>query len=83
MKLNRLNHKQLNHVLFNESFEAETDGQVSVRFAEILPTLANAFQNGFQWIRDFDDDQIQIPSDLMDLIQRVKQADAELHNQSA
>ncbi len=50
--------------------------QVCVSVGEILPTLANAFQNGFQWVHDFADDQVTIPSDLMELIQLAKQAEA-------
>ena len=41
---------------------------VSVRMGEILPYLAKAYEQGRQWARDFDDDQVQIPRDLLETI---------------
>lgn len=74
MKQNRLS-----HIRWKASEKTSANPQpkngVSVSVGEILPTLSHAFQNGFQWVHDFSDDQIQIPRDLLDLIQLAKQGE--------
>ena len=52
-----------------------TAAEVTVSVSEVLPTMANAFQQGFQWIHDFADEQIKISSDLLELIQAAKSQD--------
>jgi hypothetical protein len=45
---------------------------VSVCIGEILPYLAKAYEQGRQWARDFDDDKVQIPRDLLETIRLAK-----------
>lgn len=41
---------------------------VSVRFHEILSALSEAMRYGRTWVADFEDDEIQIPADLYEVI---------------
>jgi hypothetical protein len=41
---------------------------VSVTLGEILPLLADAVRNERTWLRDFEDDQVTISTDLYEVI---------------
>lgn len=45
-----------------------TEARVSVPIVQILPWLAEAAANGVTWLRDFEDEEISISSDLHDVI---------------
>jgi hypothetical protein len=45
-----------------------TDTQVSVRFGEITRALADAVRWERTWLRDFEDDQVSVSSDLYEVI---------------
>ena len=45
-----------------------TDTQVSVRFGEITRALADAVRWDRTWLRDFEDDQVSVSSDLYEII---------------
>jgi hypothetical protein len=46
----------------------ETKDAVSVPLGEILPLLADAVRNQRTWLRDFEDDQVTISTDLYEVI---------------
>ena len=41
---------------------------VSLPLSEILPLLADAFNSQRTWLKDFDDDEISLSSDLYEVI---------------
>ncbi|HWA99855.1 MAG TPA: hypothetical protein VG713_15255 [Pirellulales bacterium] len=41
---------------------------ISVRLGEILPLLADAVESQRTWLRDFNDDQVTISTDLYEVI---------------
>ncbi|GAB4151971.1 MAG: hypothetical protein Tsb009_27600 [Planctomycetaceae bacterium] len=45
-----------------------TEPKVSVRFHEILTALTDAIQYDRTWLSDFEDDEIQVPADLYEVI---------------
>lgn len=46
----------------------ESASTVSLPLGEILPLLADAVQSDRTWLRDFDNDEIRISSDLYEVI---------------
>ncbi len=48
--------------------EAEVDNTVRVPLSEIFPVLADAVRSERTWLRDFEDDEITISSDLYEVI---------------
>ena len=44
------------------------DHDVKIRLGDVLPMLADALNTNRTWIRDFEDDEITIPSDLYDVL---------------
>ncbi|MFN0055195.1 MAG: hypothetical protein ACKV0T_23725 [Planctomycetales bacterium] len=51
-----------------ESAVAVADEQVSVSLGDIADILADAVRTKRAWVRDFADDQIQVSSDLYDVL---------------
>ena len=45
---------------------------VTVRLREILPALSFAFEQGLLWVEDFENDRVQIPRDLSDVISAIR-----------
>ena len=45
-----------------------TENQVSVSLGEIFPLLADAVRSQRTWLKDFEDDEIQISQDLYECI---------------
>jgi len=45
-----------------------TDAQVSVRFGEIASALTEAVRWNRTWLRDFEDDEVSVSSDLYEVI---------------
>jgi len=45
-----------------------TDAQVSVRFGEITSALTEAVRWNRTWLRDFEDDEVSVSSDLYEVI---------------
>jgi hypothetical protein len=41
---------------------------VTVPLGEIVPVLGEAYRNARHWLRDFDDDEVSIPTDLYEVI---------------
>ncbi len=52
----------------DDNSTAVADPQVSVRFHEILTALKDAIRFDRAWLRDFEDDEIQVSADLYDVI---------------
>ena len=50
-----------------EAFE-ESTSTVSLPLGEILPLLADAVESDRTWLRDFDNDEIRISTDLYEVI---------------
>ena len=50
------------------TYPAVTDDRVTVRLGEIADWLADAMHSGRTWLRDFEDDELIISSDLYDII---------------
>ncbi len=48
--------------------EAKQSDTVHVPLGEILPLLADAVRNERTWLRDFEDDQVTISTDLYEVI---------------
>ena len=46
---------------------------VTVRLCEILPALSFAFEKGLLWVEDFENDRVQIPRDLNDVIHAIQE----------
>jgi hypothetical protein len=46
----------------------ESENQVTVSLGEVLPLLADAVRNERTWLRDFEDDEITISTDLYEVI---------------
>lgn len=42
--------------------------QVTLPLGEILPMLADAFQSQRTWLRDFEDDEVTLSTDLYEVI---------------
>ena len=47
---------------------ATSSDEVTVSAGEVFSALADAIQSGRAWLRDFEDDQITVSSDLYDVI---------------
>ncbi|MFW6170622.1 MAG: hypothetical protein ACODAD_09040 [Planctomycetota bacterium] len=48
--------------------DAFQQDSVTVPLGEVLEWLADAIQSGRTWLRDFEDDEVTISSDLYDVI---------------
>lgn len=46
----------------------QSKDEVTVPLGEVLPLLADAVRNERTWLRDFEDDQITISTDLYEVI---------------
>jgi hypothetical protein len=51
-----------------DSYDRPAREQVSVRFGEITRALTEAVRWDRAWLRDFEDDEVSVPSDLYDVI---------------
>lgn len=47
---------------------AVAEPNVSVRLHEVLTALTDAIRNDSTWLTDFEDDEIQVPADLYEVI---------------
>ena len=47
--------------------DAESPG-IPIRLADLYPLLAQAFQDDFVWLRDFEEDQLLVSSDLFEVV---------------
>lgn len=47
---------------------SERQNTVTVPLGEVFPLLADALDSERSWIRDFEDDEITIPSDLYEVM---------------
>jgi hypothetical protein len=45
-----------------------TENQVNMRFGEITRALADAVRTNRTWLRDFEDDEVSVSSDLYEVI---------------
>lgn len=52
----------------DESPEGEGTPSVPVRLADLYPLLAQAYRDDFVWLRDFEDDEILISTDLYQVV---------------
>lgn len=50
------------------SVEAVEENTVRVPFGEIYPLLADAVNNKRTWLRDFEHDELTIPTDLYEVL---------------
>ncbi|ADV61440.1 hypothetical protein Isop_0850 [Isosphaera pallida ATCC 43644] len=41
---------------------------VPIRLADLFPALTRASQDGFQWLRDFEDDHLMVSEDLFEVL---------------
>ena len=48
---------------------ADTDSpSVPVRLSDLYPLLAQAYRDNYVWLRDFEDDELLVSSDLFEVI---------------
>lgn len=61
---------ELNTTVLTSPSQQKQDesNQVTVSAGEVFSALADAIQSGRAWLRDFEDDQITVSSDLYDVI---------------
>lgn len=45
-----------------------TTPAVPIRLAELYPLLAQAYRDNFVWLRDFEDDELLVSSDLFEVV---------------
>lgn len=45
-----------------------TTPAVPIRLVELYPLLAQAFRDNFVWLRDFEDDELLVSSDLFEVV---------------
>lgn len=48
--------------------EAEHGPSVPIRLADLYPLLAQAYRDNYVWLRDFEDDQLLVSSDLFEVV---------------
>lgn len=41
---------------------------VSIRLADLYPLLAQAYRDNYVWLRDFEDEEIHVSSDLFEIV---------------
>jgi hypothetical protein len=41
---------------------------VSIRLADLYPLLAQAYRDNYVWLRDFEDEELQISADLYEVV---------------
>ncbi len=54
-------------------FVESQSNTVSVRLHDILPALSFAYEKGLLWVEDFENDQVEIPKDLSDVINVIRE----------
>ncbi|HET6324339.1 MAG TPA: hypothetical protein VFG04_06535 [Planctomycetaceae bacterium] len=52
----------------DEVGSSDADAQVNVRFGEITQALVEAVRWDRTWLRDFEDDEVRVSSDLYEVI---------------
>jgi hypothetical protein len=52
----------------DEVGSSDVDAQVNVRFGEITQALVEAVRWDRTWLRDFEDDEVRVSSDLYEVI---------------
>ena len=56
------------NTLASRSAETANQNQLTVSVGEVLPLLADAMASRRTWLRDFEDDEITISSDLYEVL---------------
>ena len=51
-----------------ESRPSPSAASVPVRLADLYPLLAQAYRDNYVWLRDFEDDEILVSSDLFEVV---------------
>ena len=41
---------------------------ISIRLSELYPLLAQAYRDNYVWLRDFEDDELLVSSDLFEVV---------------
>ena len=41
---------------------------VPIRLSELYPLLAQAFRDNYTWLRDFEDEELMVSSDLFEIV---------------
>jgi hypothetical protein len=51
-----------------ESYDEPETPDVPIRLVELYPLLAQAYRDNYAWLRDFEDDQVLVSSDLFEVV---------------
>lgn len=51
-----------------EAPEPENTPVVPIRLADLYPLLAQAYRDNYVWLRDFEEDQLLVSSDLFEIV---------------
>ena len=58
--------------LYSGPGEADREGQeppsVPIRLADLYPLLAQAYRDNYVWLRDFEEDELLVSSDLFEVV---------------
>ena len=52
----------------DEDFTDSDSPSVPVRLSDLYPLLAQAYRDNYVWLRDFEDDELLVSSDLFEVI---------------
>ncbi|QEH34331.1 hypothetical protein OJF2_28670 [Aquisphaera giovannonii] len=54
---------------YDEETTEDINGpSISVRLSDLYPLLAQAYRDNFLWLRDFENDELMVSSDLYEVI---------------
>ena len=51
-----------------EDHEDSSNPSIAIRLSELYPLLAQAYRDNYVWLRDFEDDQLLVSSDLYEVV---------------
>jgi hypothetical protein len=51
-----------------EDQDDSTNPSISISLSQLYPLLAQAYQDNYVWLRDFEDDQLLVSNDLYEVV---------------
>jgi hypothetical protein len=51
-----------------DGYEAPHQPTVPIRLSDLYPLLAQAYRDNYVWLRDFEDDELLVSSDLFEVV---------------
>jgi hypothetical protein len=51
-----------------EDQEDSANPSITIRLSELYPLLAQAYRDNYVWLRDFEDDELLVSSDLYEVV---------------